>query len=63
MSAQDEHTVKVWDKSCLVSVYQKSKSVWVAVGEYMGNRIEVRASSNNSALAHWRRAALYKGKC
>jgi hypothetical protein len=36
------HTVLVWDKPQEVSTCQKSKSVWIAVGEYMGVRIKAK---------------------
>jgi len=54
-------TVIVWDKPYEISVYQKSKTVWIAVGEYMGGRIETKGSSQSAAAAHWREAARYKG--
>ena len=54
-------TVKVWEKPCEISVYQKSKTVWIAVGEYMGKRIETKGSSPSAAAAHWREAARYRG--
>lgn len=56
-----EHTMNVWGKPIDVSVHQSSKSVWVAVGYYMDQRIEVKARSVSSALAGWRKAAEYKG--
>lgn len=56
-----EHTVKVWDKPHEVSVYQKSKSVWIAVGTYMGQRLEVKGRTQSQALSAWREAARYKG--
>ena len=40
-----QHTVLVWDKPYDVSVNRKSKSVWIAVGDYEGARIEVKGSS------------------
>ena len=55
-----KHTVLVWDKPHEISVDQKSKSVWIAVGEYMGERLETKGSSESSALKHWREAATYK---
>ncbi len=56
-----EQTVKVWGKPHVVNVYQKSKSVWIAVGEYRGEVVEVRGRSESAAVAQWRRAAEYKG--
>jgi hypothetical protein len=56
-----EVTVTVWSRQYEVSVYQKSKSVWVAVGDYEGQRIEVKGRSQSQAVASWREAARYKG--
>ena len=56
-----EHIVKVWGIDQRVVVHQKSKSVWIAAGDYMGERIEAKGSSASSALAHWHEAARYKG--
>lgn len=53
--------VRVWNVDVEVNVYQKSKSVWIAVGTYLGHQIEVKARSDSSALALWRDAARYKG--
>jgi hypothetical protein len=56
-----EHTVQVWNQPQQVTVYQKSRSVWVAVGTYMGERIEVKGRTESQALGSWREAARYKG--
>lgn len=56
-----EHTVLVWDKPYMVSVRQKSKTVWLAVGEYRGERFEVKGRTESQAVADWREAARYKG--
>jgi hypothetical protein len=58
---EHEQTVLVWDTHYNVTVYQKLKTVWVAVGDYMGKRIEVKGRSESSALAQWREAARYMG--
>jgi hypothetical protein len=42
----------------VISVHQKSKTVWVAVGDYMGERIEVEGSSAN-VTAKWVEAARF----
>ena len=56
-----ELTVEVWSRRYEISVYQKLKSVWVAVGDYEGQRIEVKGRSQSQAVASWREAARYKG--
>ena len=54
-------TVYVWEKPQVISVYQKSKTVWIAAGEYMGKQIEVKDRSKSSAIACWREAARFRG--
>ena len=56
-----ERTVKVWGETLTVSVYRKSKSVWIVVGEYMGKRIEVQDRSEGAALKRWCERATYMG--
>ena len=56
-----ERTVHVWAIPHLITVYQKSKTVWVAVGDYMGERIEVKGSSANVAAKYWVDAARFRG--
>ncbi len=54
-------TVRVWGREVEVEIYQKSKTVWIASGTYLGHHIEVKGRSANSALNLWRGAARYKG--
>ena len=56
-----EHTVSVWDRPHQVSSYQKSKTVWIAVGKYHGERIETKGGTESQAVASWREAARYRG--
>ena len=56
-----KHVVKVWDKEYEISVQQKSKSVWVAVGQYMGESLRVEDRSQGSAIKRWCEGARYKG--
>ena len=44
-----EHKVTVWNKPYTISVYQKSKTVWIAVGDYMGERLEAQGRSESTA--------------
>ncbi len=53
--------VRVWDKPYEIKVYQKSKSVWVAVGNYGDRPIETTGSSGSAAAKHWEEAARYWG--
>jgi hypothetical protein len=55
------HMVRVLDRPQIVSIERTSRTVWVAVGEYNGERIEAKGSSEAAALAAWRDAAHYRG--
>jgi hypothetical protein len=46
-------TIHVLGKPQEINVQRKYKSVWVAVGEYRGRRIEVQERSENEAMAAW----------
>jgi hypothetical protein len=39
----------------------REQSVWVAVGDYRGERIEVKGSSASNAAKHWANAARSRG--
>jgi hypothetical protein len=52
---------QVWEKNYDVTVHQRSKSVWIAVGDYMGERLETKDSSASTALKRWQEAARYRG--
>ena len=56
-----ERKVNVWGKPYVISVYQKSKTRWIARGDYHGEPIEVKGSSLSKATKAWVDAALYKG--
>lgn len=53
--------VNVWDKRYEVSYYQKSKSVWIATGEYMGVSHSTKDATKGAAIKRWQEWARYKG--
>lgn len=55
-----EDKVKIRGQDAQVSVSQRSKTVWVASGEYMGLQIEVTGTTRTQAISHWRDAARYR---
>lgn len=55
------HRVMVWSKPYEVTTYQKSKSVWVATGEYMGESHSTTGQTEGAAIIRWREWAQYKG--
>jgi hypothetical protein len=50
-------TVMVGGKPHVISIYQKSKDVWIAAGRYLDEQIQVTDSSYNEAIKRWREAA------
>ena len=56
-----QHTIKVHNVPCEVTTHRKSKSVWAAVGEYHGERVEGEGKSESIALKRWHEAASYRG--
>jgi hypothetical protein len=44
-----------------VTTHHKSKSVWIASGEYMGERKSTQDQSEGAAIRCWREWAEYKG--
>ncbi len=55
------HHVEVWGKPYTVITRQKFKSVWIAVGEYMGETIRTEDRSKGAAVKRWKERARYKG--
>jgi hypothetical protein len=55
-----ERTVYVWEKPYVVSVRRKDQGIWIAVGQYMGEQIEVEDRSEASAVARWEETARAK---
>jgi len=56
-----KQVVNVWGKPIEIAVHQKSKSVWVATGDYMGKRIEAQGRTEGAATKLWRETAQYRG--
>jgi hypothetical protein len=56
-----ERTVHVWGIPHVVTVYQKSETVWVAVADYRGEGIEAEGPSADAAAKYWADAARPKG--
>ena len=53
--------VTVWGEAITIDVEQRSKSVWIASGEYMGQRIDTKDRTASTAAKRWREAATYRG--
>jgi hypothetical protein len=55
-----EHKVQVLGKSYIVAIRRKSKTVWIATGQYMGQAIEARGRNEDLAASAWRSASSYR---
>jgi hypothetical protein len=56
-----KRTVVVWEEPHEITVQRKSRGVWLAVGHYMGERLEVNGTTETRAAENWREAAEYRG--
>jgi hypothetical protein len=55
-----ERTVAVWGRLQNIIDYQKSKTVWVATGKYMGEDHESQGPTANTAAKRCQERATYK---
>lgn len=56
-----ERTVLLYDTPCTIAIFHPTKTVWVAVGDYIGKRVKVKGSSANVAAKRWVEAARFRG--
>jgi hypothetical protein len=56
----DERIVFVRNRANTITIAERSKIAWIAVGNYMGKRVEVVGSSANNAARRWVAAARCK---
>jgi hypothetical protein len=45
--------VRVAGETVIIEVYQKSKTVWEASGDYKGHPVTVTKGSRAAVIAHW----------
>ena len=57
----EKRTVLLFDTPCTITIFHSSKTVWVAVGDYKGERMEVKGSSANTAAKNWLDEAHIRG--
>lgn len=48
------------EKACRVATYQKSKTVWIASGDFQGEPLQQQGRSEQSALAKWKDIAEWR---
>lgn len=54
-------SVEVWGTKITITVHQRSKSVWIATGTYLGHHVEVKRATQGAAVKGWVDAARYRG--
>jgi hypothetical protein len=52
--------VKVWETDVELTLSQRSPSVWIAYGSYLGRSFDVKGRSPSAAANLWADAARYK---
>ena len=55
-----EYNIEVEGKIYIVAIHRKSKTVWIAPGQYMGQAIEARGRNKELAASAWRSASSYR---
>lgn len=52
-----KQTVPVWNQLVEIILWKKSKTVWEAVGYYMGETIRTKGASASAAVKQWQEVA------
>ena len=52
-----EHTLNLEDGQRHLTVYRRSKTIWIAEGDCMGNQLEAKGATEGTALVVWLDAA------
>ena len=55
-----EQSIDIRGQRCTIQVYPMGKTVWLAVGEYTGERVRTTGKTALKAAQAWRRAAELK---
>jgi len=55
-----EQSIDIRGQRCTIEVYQLGKTVWLAVGEFVGKRVRTTGPTASKAAGAWRRAAELK---
>jgi hypothetical protein len=55
-----ERIIYIPGQRCTVEVRQMGKTLWIVVGEYWGEQIRTRGTTERKALKAWRIAVIHK---
>jgi hypothetical protein len=58
MITEQERKVCVWNTTHTISIRKQSGTMWVARGEYLGQRLEAKGPTQGAAVRLWIRVAL-----
>ncbi|MGO4835738.1 hypothetical protein AB4144_26200 [Rhizobiaceae sp. 2RAB30] len=56
-----EHEVEVWGQKVTITVYQRSKSAWIASATILEQQFKVQRSTPDAAIKGWIDAAQFRG--
>jgi hypothetical protein len=60
MITEQERKICVWNAVHAITILKQSPTAWVAIGEYMGQRLEVKEPPQGAAVRLCIRVAHYK---
>ena len=55
-----ERKIDVEGQTYTIQVYRFAQSIWIAVGEYLGEQLRTRGANAEQAAKAWRRAAEFR---
>jgi hypothetical protein len=57
------HKTKIWSREVEITLYHQYETVWIAYGDYMGERIQCKGSTKGAAISSWIEATRRKATC
>jgi hypothetical protein len=61
-SSTSEIAIRVTGEPYTITVYQEFAAIWVAEGDFRGERLKVKAPTEGLAVGFWRESARRKAK-
>jgi hypothetical protein len=61
MIAKPQQTVMVGNRPYKITIYQKSRGLWLAAGQHMGKPVEVHERTHGAAIRQWIEVVRNKG--
>jgi len=55
-----KQSIEIRDQRCAIEVHRMGKTVWLAVGEYVGQRVRATGTTAQKAAKAWRKVAEFR---